>query len=1039
MLKMTSGRIGWLAVAALLVTGPVIWGAGAGATFRGKVVDASGRPIAAAKVGLYEMTGGVDTPTGYVVNRLTETTTEADGTFSFAAAGSDAYSRAVIVARKSGLALGWAYWVMRENKQQDITLTPPQQLGGVVVDVEGKPLRDATVFVTSGQIGTRPGDQRYLLGPPARQLLAAKTDATGHFTLDNLAGDAMFDLGVEKPGYATMMTFDQSSSGQRLSFATGKTDVRLVMHREARIEGRVVDRDSGRPVSGVSVVARSEQGIPSLQPEPATSQVDGAFAFDALLSGAYSLSVAMPEEGLAEWVAAPVPVALEAGQTQNDVTIAVSKGGIVEFVITAQASGEPIDRARVSIRDAARNQGGSVVSNVEGIARKRLMPGTYQLSGPYKQGYTRGGGPPSVTVVENTTQRVAMTLAESPKVSGIVRDPEGKPVAGAEVLVLPRSTRDAAVSDVDGRYEVVWDRSSWGERDTTFCLLVRHAERNLAIAVEMGPDVRTLDVKLQPAVTVVGKVVNPDGQSIAGARITPMLRMSNWGSSIARNGLETGPDGSFAVPALPRGQRYNIRAFAEGHGSADSDVEADRMQGDRVTVEALTLPVANLSISGRVVDADGHPIAGVRLEGYGEAQPNQVGTQTDSEGRFVLDGVCAGQIDLRADVIQEGRRLSGRMVAKGGVTDVRIVVREGRPPVQYHSGKTYDQIVADSAKVIAGVAVDERGAPVADVPVGVCCHKRIREDGRMSWMYSSFSTLRATTDEQGRFAIALEEDGEYNLLFSPSRQAAVIVYDVKVNTKDLKVVLEDGGTLEGRLMRLEGGSKAPVANAEVKLEQESRTSYTHLGFDRDRTTLTDAQGRFRFEHVQTGIRPMSSRNDAEWTPVPRVWELSYGDTTETIAFAQGKRIEDFELLVKPNLDTAAPLTGSPLPPFEGMAIELPEDQAKSKAMLICFFDYQQRPSRNTVLQLARKAEDLKGKNIVAVVVQTSAVERAAMDTWARDNNVSFPVGTITGDVEATRAVWHVQGLPWLVLTDKTHVVRAEGFSLDDLDAKIADK
>jgi hypothetical protein len=72
------------------------------------------------------------------------------------------------------------------------------------------------------------------------------------------------------------------------------------------------------------------------------------------------------------------------------------------------------------------------------------------------------------------------------------------------------------------------------------------------------------------------------------------------------------------------------------------------------------------------------------------------------------------------------------------------------------------------------------------------------------------------------------------------------------------------------------------------------------------------------------------------------------------------------------------------------------------------------------------------------VVQTSAVERDALDAWARENNVSLPLGTITGDVEVTRAVWRVKSLPWLILTDRSRVVQAEGFTLDELNVKITE-
>jgi hypothetical protein len=43
---------------------------------------------------------------------------------------------------------------------------------------------------------------------------------------------------------------------------------------------------------------------------------------------------------------------------------------------------------------------------------------------------------------------------------------------------------------------------------------------------------------------------------------------------------------------------------------------------------------------------------------------------------------------------------------------------------------------------------------------------------------------------------------------------------------------------------------------------------------------------------------------------------------------------------------------------------------------------------------------------------------------------------IQGEEDETRAAWGIRGRPWLILTDKDHVVRAEGFGLDELQNKL---
>jgi hypothetical protein len=136
--------------------------------------------------------------------------------------------------------------------------------------------------------------------------------------------------------------------------------------------------------------------------------------------------------------------------------------------------------------------------------------------------------------------------------------------------------------------------------------------------------------------------------------------------------------------------------------------------------------------------------------------------------------------------------------------------------------------------------------------------------------------------------------------------------------------------------------------------------------------------------------------------------------------------------------TLIPLTkeDTNIPPFEGIDIEFDIEQAGDKPLLVCFFDMQQRPSRNCIIHLNKKAPELKEKDIVVVAVQVSKIDKSALDKWIKSSNIQFPVGTIEANVEEIRSNWNVKSLPWLILTDKNHVVTAEGFSIDELGEKI---
>jgi hypothetical protein len=103
------------------------------------------------------------------------------------------------------------------------------------------------------------------------------------------------------------------------------------------------------------------------------------------------------------------------------------------------------------------------------------------------------------------------------------------------------------------------------------------------------------------------------------------------------------------------------------------------------------------------------------------------------------------------------------------------------------------------------------------------------------------------------------------------------------------------------------------------------------------------------------------------------------------------------------------------------------------SIVVCFFDLEQRPSRNAVIELNRRRAELEAKRIVIVAVHTTSVEPAVLEAWAEENHVRFPIGTMENG-EVMRQTWGVRSLPWLVLTDRTHVVQSKGMSLSELDA-----
>lgn len=131
-----------------------------------------------------------------------------------------------------------------------------------------------------------------------------------------------------------------------------------------------------------------------------------------------------------------------------------------------------------------------------------------------------------------------------------------------------------------------------------------------------------------------------------------------------------------------------------------------------------------------------------------------------------------------------------------------------------------------------------------------------------------------------------------------------------------------------------------------------------------------------------------------------------------------------------------PLRGKPIPDFEGIKIGFDPKETRERCTLICFFDMTQRPSRNCLQQLSKMREALAAKDVIVIAIQASKIEQNALTEWTKENDIPYPVGRIESEENKIQAAWGVKALPWLILTDKEHVVTAEGFGINELEDKI---
>ncbi len=640
---------------------------------RVKVVDVNGRPVAGAEVAAYE--DFHDYAGGQIITELLGKTTNmnADGIYVLNINITDRIAT-WIVGRKKGLAFGWNHISQfAVDKEVTFMLEEPCVMAGTVVDEAGRGIAGARVRI----LPTHP----MLSGPSVplevpESWLTTETDNDGGFRFSNVPDDASADFLFTAPGKANVYTFMASDNSPGYRYAAGRTDIRIVLPPEAKIQGRVVD-PAGKPVVGVRLLARPDKREAMYHcTNSIVSGQDGRFLFENVPADTYSLQVVAPRDTMAQWVGKDVKVVAKAGQTTDGITVRVSKGGFVEVVVRNAATNRLVEGVRVIVF-----QGASLgrcpcfyqVSKTDHYGRVRMrapLGQCYVVAGG--GGYSGFQSDPPVDVAKEKTARVKVLLYSDPEVSGTVRDRSGRAVPGVTVAVVPPGFY-VDCTDEDGRFEFTYRKES--ERRFLFA---RDARRNLAAAVEIKERTRPMNIVLKPALKLAGRITDPNGIPIPAARIQLAARLSGWFAYVGAE-VFTSTDGRYEIPAVPPQQKdiYYINVIAVGYCPLHlEEISIAAASWNRVNMKTFVLQPLNMSISGVVVDAEGRPAVGKRvwvrgLHGAKEGQPGR-STVTGAEGKFTINRICKGPLRLQAGGARD--KDVAFLEAQAGDKDVKIVL-----------------------------------------------------------------------------------------------------------------------------------------------------------------------------------------------------------------------------------------------------------------------------------------------------------------------------------------------------------------------------
>jgi RNA polymerase sigma factor (sigma-70 family) len=640
----------------------------------GTVVDLNGNPVAAARVILREWSEfrvrGMPQPEiekllrGKEINDiLMEIKTDEAGRFRFQDVAAPAFpevaeaGRSVfpwdIVVLAEGHGLAWVPLTL-QNQRASITLKLGREgiLRGRLVEPGGKPVGGAKARVFGIDPLGRPDENG--LGTDNRLNLmwsgfplSAMTDQEGRFSVRGLPGDKIASLFVTEPRHERIFAYAATSDQPQPDLVSrrnrgGKSDeIRTPIHTgdftltakpaDHVLSGRVVVDADGKAVAKAVVI---HDGM------VINADLEGRFRIEGLVAGKLELHATSAD---AQSEACPAGIQIEIPETQREIeqTIRLPRGLIVTGRVVDGTNGKGVSKALLRFNPKYEpNETPTVFdfskeTDADGrfrlvvpAGRGRLVLQTFPLEFPQPERRSTGQAEDpkfSREVAGRAGQTVLVAdfkLARGRRVVIHAVGAAGQPLAGARLDIRdPNRPFDAAPghTDNEGRFTVTGLSS---EQSTVVDVI--DIKASLGATVEIpdadsgGANGRELEVRLEPLVSLAGRVVDEDGKPLGDAVVSvfrdvnyPGQSGRSFGVSIERRN-EINKDGTYVFHNLIPGATYNTQVEAGGHPSATSE-HVTVKTGESARLQDFRLPVVDQEVKGVVVDSRGKPLADVTV------------------------------------------------------------------------------------------------------------------------------------------------------------------------------------------------------------------------------------------------------------------------------------------------------------------------------------------------------------------------------------------------------------------------------------------
>ncbi len=331
-------------------------------------------------------------------------------------------------------------------------------------------------------------------------------------------------------------------------------------------------------------------------------------------------------------------------------------------------------------------------------------------------------------------------------------------------------------------------------------------------------------------VTLSGRLVQANGEPLADAnlRFGPRIDLPTEGANTTTDRTDTAGRFALTVQAGRAGQLQlddGAHVFAD---ASDRGLAIEAMQGNRDLGDLAV--VTGAAVHGTVRDAVGRPLAEVTVSmsrdgplagvGFGRWQ-----TESAADGTFAFRALYAG--DYRLSTASPRHLPASQSVALAAGETRRDLV-----------------LALSEGSSIAGVVVDDTGAPIADASVGAFRQRALGESGEITSL-SADESVR--TDANGRFSLGGLEDAPVTVRASAAAHAASSASGVRPGTANVTLTLARLATVRGRLVDRAG---SPIEGSSISAEPAADGA-SGLRLLRS-SARTDAAGSFELTDVAAG-------------------------------------------------------------------------------------------------------------------------------------------------------------------------------------------